>query len=222
MTIIAIDYSILFPGVCICKDFKSFKWVSVINTKLSKKKLKLIEDLQLAYPTIKIGETISRRRKDELYHVTERIKLDNYIEQTNLLISLIKENVDLNDDILIALEGISFGSKGNALVDISQATGIIREKLTTELLDGDTDRFFVFSPGELKNTINCKGNASKIDVFNAFINDPILESVKDSDMYKAATTEDWIVKNDKVESPIMDTLDAYLGVLKIHGILNKK
>jgi Holliday junction resolvasome RuvABC endonuclease subunit len=222
MTIIAIDYSILSPGVCICKDFESFKWVSVVNAHLTKKKTVLVEDFQLKYPTIKIGQTISRRRKDPLYHVTERIKLDNYIEQTDLLIKLIKENIDINDDILVSLEGISFGSKGNALVDICQATGIFKAKLMSEILNGDSSRIFVFSPGELKNAIGCKGNAKKMDIFDAFLEDPILESIRDSDMYAAARDEEWLINKDKVEAPFMDMLDSYLGVLKINQILNKK
>jgi hypothetical protein len=61
-----------------------------------------------------------------------------------------------------------------------------------------------------------------MDIFNAFINNPILESVKDSDLYLAAKSEDWIIEKEKVMSPIMDMIDAYLGILKIHHILNKK
>lgn len=222
MTIISIDFSILSPGVCICKDFKSFKWLAVSNHKLRKKDVINLEDLQLKYPTIKIGETKTKRYKDELYHITERVKLDNYLESISILINLIKENVDLKDDIIVSIEGISFGSKGNALVDISQATGILKQSLVKEILKGDTNRFFVFSPAALKNAIDCKGNANKMDIFNAFINNPILESVKESDLYLAAKSEDWIIEKDKVMSPIMDMIDAYLGILKIHHILNKK
>lgn len=222
MTIVSIDFSILAPGVCICKDFKTFKWLAVANSKLRKKDKANLEDLQLQYPSIKIKETESKRYKDKLYHVTERIKLNNYLEATTLLVDLIKDNIDLNDDIIVSIEGISFGSKGNALVDISQSTGIFKEKLVKEILKGDTDRLFVFSPGELKNAINCKGNANKMDIFNAFTNEPILEETKQSDLYLAATSEDWIIEKDKVLSPIMDMIDAYLGILKIHNILNQK
>jgi len=222
VTIVSIDFSILAPGVCICKDFKTFKWLAVANSKLRKKDKANLEDLQLQYPSIKIKETESKRYKDKLYHVTERIKLNNYLEATTLLVDLIKDNIDLNDDIIVSIEGISFGSKGNALVDISQSTGIFKEKLVKEILKGDTDRLFVFSPGELKNAINCKGNANKMDIFNAFTNEPILEETKQSDLYLAATSEDWIIEKDKVLSPIMDMIDAYLGILKIHNILNQK
>lgn len=220
MTIISIDFSILYPGICICKDFKSFNWLSVVNSKLTKKRTKQLEDLTTQYPTIQIDYTETKREKNSQYHITERNKLVNYLETTDLLIDLIKKN-DLKDDLLVSIEGISFGSKGNALVDISQATGIIKSKLVDQILFGDSDRFFVFSPGELKNAIGCKGNAKKIDVFNKFKEDPIIESVKDSELYRAISTEDWIVDGKQnIASPIVDMIDAYLGVVKFHQLLN--
>ncbi len=223
MTIISIDFSVLYPGVCICKDFKEYQWVSVVNSNTTKKHRANLEDLVLKYPSIHLSYTESKRRKDEQYHVTERIKLHNYLEATNLLISQLNDVVDKTDDLLIAIEGISFGSKGNALVDISQATGIIKNKLVDTFLNGDVSRFFVFSPGELKNAIGCKGNAPKGDIFTAFKEEPLLDSVKESDLHKAVLEEDWITTNKSdIVSPIMDMIDAYLGVVKIHNILDQK
>ena len=81
----------------------------------------------------------------------------------------------------------------------------------------------MFSPGELKNAIECKGNAPKVDIFNAFKEKPIIESVKNSDLHNAVLKEDWMVTNKgDIVSPIMDMIDAYLGVTKIHSILNQK
>lgn len=222
MTIISLDFSILYPGVCICKDFRDFKWMSVINAKLTKKHRNNLDDLVLQYPSILFDYTLTKRRKDPQYHITERIKLQNYEEATSLLISLIKREVDLDDDILIAIEGMSFGSKGNSLIDLAQSTGIIKSKLINEILDGDHDRLFVFSPGELKNAIGCKGNAGKNDVFDTFKADPILETARTSDLYRAATNEDWFIANNgNVVSPIMDMIDAYLGVVKFHQTLGQ-
>lgn len=219
MTIISLDFSILYPGVCICKDFKEWSWLSVVNTNVTKKDLKRIEDLTGTYPTIHIDFTKTRREKNSQYHITERNKLVNYLESTNLLIKNLKAIIPEKDDFIVSIEGISFGSKGNALVDISQATGIIKNKLIDTVLNGDADRFFVFSPSELKNAIGCKGNAGKMDVFNKFIEDPVIESVRESDLYRAINTEDWIHNETTVKSPIMDMVDAYLGVVKIHQIL---
>ena len=221
MTIISIDFSILYPGICICKDFKEFQWLAIVNSTTTKKHRSNLEDLVLKYPTVHLKYTESKRYKDPQYHVTERVKLHNYLESTNLIISELLRIVDKSDDLLISIEGISFGSKGNALVDIAQATGIIKNKLVDSLLDGDTDRFFVFSPGELKNAIGCKGNAPKGDIFEAFKNNPLLDAVKESDLHKAVLKEDWMVTNKgDIVSPIMDMVDAYLGVTKVYQILN--
>jgi len=219
MTIISIDFSILYPGVCICKDFKDFKWVSVVNSKITKAYRKKLDDLEISYPDLKILYTNTVRSKHAHYHITERIKLVNYFEIITLLIKELKPHIQKGETI-ICLEGISFGSSGNALVDISQATGILKQALLNELIDLDFEKFFIFSPGELKNAIECKGNAGKLDIFNKFKEDPIIEEVKSSHLWKAANSEDWFVDNkDRVVSPIMDIVDSYLGVVKIHQLL---
>lgn len=219
MTIISIDFSILYPGVCICRDFKDFSWLAVVNAKLSKKDSKRLEDIQLTYPNLKILFTETKREKSDQYHVTERTKLTNYLELTDVLIKAIKEQVPTSEDLIVSIEGISFGSSGNSLVDISQATGILKTKLVDSLLDGKTDRFFVFSPSELKNAIGCKGNANKLDIYEKFKSDPIIDSVKGSNLYRAVHDEDWILSKDKIVSPIIDMIDSYLGVVKIHQLL---
>jgi len=219
MTIISIDFSILYPGVCICRDFKEFSWLAVVNAKLSKKDQKRLEDIQLTYPNLKILFTETKREKSDQYHVTERNKLTNYLELTEVLIAEIKKQVPTSEDLIVSIEGISFGSSGNSLVNISQATGILKNKLVDSLLDGKTDRFFVFSPSELKNAIGCKGNANKLDIYEKFKNDPIIDSVKGSDLHKAILKEDWILSKDKIVSPIIDMIDSYLGVVKIHQLL---
>lgn len=218
MTIISIDFSILYPGVCICRDFKDFKWIAVVNTKVRKKDEDHFDWINANYPNIKILRTQSKRKKDEQYHVTERIKLDNYLELINVLIGAIKEEVKDDSEIIVCLEGISFGSSGNSLVDISQSTGILKHQLVTQILNNSTDRFFIFSPSELKNAINCKGNANKQDILAKFKSDPIIESVKKSDLFTLLHKEDWVIEGDKILSPIIDMTDAYLGVVKLYGL----
>ncbi len=218
MTIISIDFSILYPGVCICRDFKDFKWIAVVNTKVRKKDEDHFDWINANYPNIKILKTQSKRKKDEQYHVTERIKLDNYLELINVLIGEIKEEVKDDPELIVCLEGISFGSSGNSLVDISQSTGVLKHQIVTQILNNSTDRFFIFSPSELKNAINCKGNANKQDILAKFKSDPIIESVKKSDLFTLLHKEDWVIEGDKILSPIIDMTDAYLGVVKIYGL----
>lgn len=219
MTIISIDFSILYPGVCICRDFKEFKWIAVVNTKVRKLDEERFDYINSNYSNIKILRTSTKRSKDEQYHITERIKLTNYLELINTLVSAIKEEVKHDSNIIVCLEGISFGSSGNSLVDISQATGILKNEICTQLINNQVDRFFIFSPSELKNAIGCKGNANKHDILAKFKSDPLIDSVKESDLSKLINTEDWIIEKEKILSPIIDMTDAYLGVVKLYELL---
>jgi Holliday junction resolvasome RuvABC endonuclease subunit len=218
LTIISIDFSILYPGVCICRDFTDFKWIAVVNSKVRKKDEYRFDWINHNYPAIKILSTNSKRKKDEQYHVTERIKLTNYLELMEVLITAIYEEVKEDHEILVCLEGISFGSSGNSLVDISQATGMLKQQLANRLLNNNLDRFFIFSPSELKNAIGCKGNANKHDILAKFKSDPIIEPVKNSDLFKLIAQEDWVVEGDKILSPIIDMVDSFLGVAKIYSL----
>jgi Holliday junction resolvasome RuvABC endonuclease subunit len=218
VTIVSFDFSILYPGVCICRDFKSFKWIAGVNTKVRKIDDDHFSYINSSYPALKIVKTQSRRYKDEQYHVTERVKLVNYLEIIDLIVSEVKKEVANDQNIICCLEGISFGSSGNSLVDISQATGILKHQIVSQLLDNQIDRLFIFSPSELKNAIGCKGNANKHDILAKFKSDPILDSIKESDLYRLLHKEPWVITGDKVLSPIMDMVDSYLGVVKVHGL----
>lgn len=218
MTIVSIDFSILYPGACICRDFKDFKWIAVVNSKVRKKDDDHFDWVNQKYPNLKIVRTSSKRGKDPQYHITERIKLDNYLELIDLLVSEIEKEVKEDPELIVCIEGISFGSSGNSLVDISQSTGILKYQIVTRLLNNKTDRLFIFSPSELKNAIGCKGNANKQDILAKFKSDPIIEAVKNSDLYRLLHTEDWIIEGDKILSPIIDMTDSYLGVVKVYGL----
>jgi Holliday junction resolvasome RuvABC endonuclease subunit len=218
VTIISIDFSILYPGVCICRDFKDFKWLAVVNTSTRKIDKDHFAYINANYPNLKIFSTSTRRKKDPQYHITERIKLENYLEAVDLLVAEIKKEILPEENIIVCLEGISFGSSGNSLVDISQATGILKRDIVKELLNGDLSKFFIFSPSELKNALGCKGNASKHDILAKFKTEPIIEETKKSDLFKLINQENWIIEKDKILSPIIDMVDAYLGVAKIYEL----
>lgn len=217
MTIVSIDFSILYPGICICKDFKEFKWLSVINTKVRKVDQENLDYLVQNYPNIKITKTNTVRKTHPEYHITERVKLINYQELISKIITELLLEVG-DDEVIVAIEGISFGSKGNSLVDISQSTGILKHELLTQVLKNNADRLFIFSPSELKNAIGCKGNANKMDIFNQFKSEPQIESIKSSDLYKAVNTEKWIVQGDTILSPVIDMVDSVLGIIKIYQL----
>ena len=98
------------------------------------------------------------------------------------------------------------------------STGMLRRELL-KLINNDINRFFVFSPSELKNSINCKGNAPKLDILNQFKEDPIIEKVKESDLYQIVKNQDIYDKKNNIISPISDLIDSYLGIIKIYSQL---
>jgi hypothetical protein len=221
LIVLGIDFSIQFPSACISKDLKSFKWISCVNSKLTKAHKKLLDDIEIEYPDIKFIHLPEKKLKSETYSGTERAKLLNYSLVVNTLLDEIIKEIAGETDIIVSIEGIAYGAQGNSLIDICQSTGMFRIKVLEQLLNNKGESFFVFSPGELKNSINAKGNAGKYDVFLAFKNDP--QIAKGSALHRALIeNESSLISDQKIKAPFTDMVDAYLAVLKIHRSLTEQ
>jgi len=222
MYIIGIDFSINYPSACISNNFKDFKFLSVINDKkVSLVKKSFIIDKSDLYTDITIKTTNSDRNIGTEYHVKERNKLVNAIELVNKLVIETKKNI-LNEKAIVAIEGIAYGAKGNSLVDICQVTGIVRKELLDNILSSNVNNFFVISPSEMKQSIGLKGNADKTQIFNKFLDDPMIDAVKESHLHKFLSehrNHDYVFNGKEVASPWNDMIDAYLAVLSIYNSL---
>lgn len=220
MIIIGIDFSIQYPAVCISRDFKSFNWVACVNTNTTKIYKKFLDDTELEFKNLKFVHLPPREKGQDTYSAIERSKLSNYSTLVDTLVTQILAHVKNDDRIIVSIEGIAYGAQGNALLDIAQSTGMMRKALLDRLLDGHSEKVFIFSPGELKNAIGAKGNAGKYDVYKTFKENPRLAI--NSDLHNAINKyEDQILKGQEVKSPFMDMIDAYLAVLKIHESLKE-
>lgn len=223
MKVIGIDFSIQFPAACICTDFKKLQWVACVNSNLTKAHKKLLDDIELEFPEIQFIHLPPKQLKQDTYSATERAKLSNY----SLLVDTLVDRVDqtvlpyLNGQpLIVSIEGVAYGAQGNALIDICQATGMLRKRMLDSTLTGQAKNLFVFSPGELKNAIGAKGNAGKFDIFKQFKDSPSI--AKDSALHKVILKyEDQIVKDQNVKSPFTDMIDSYLAVLKIFESLKE-
>lgn len=209
--VIGIDFSLLSPGICIIENNKH-KWISIYTVDADDhQKLLSKEDgpfkILSESKNIGINLRVKNDKKGITYSHTERNKLVASVEEVRALITEIKKHlVGFTGDVYVAMEGISFGSKGNTLIDICMATGILREAIVAELLDGQHDRFYVFSPGTIKKYA-LKGNAKKDELYDALISKPEfkqLEFVKLLDMYK----DSWITPGRVVKKPLDDLVDA--------------
>ena len=223
MFVIGIDFSIQFPAVCISKDFKSFNWVTCVNSNLTKAHRKLLEDVQIEYPTLEVIFLPPKNLKHDTYSAPERAKLENYSRLVDTLMDRVNQIVlpGLNGQpLIVSIEGIAYGAQGNALLDICQATGMLKKKILDTTLNGHHESVFIFSPGELKNAIGAKGNAGKYDVYQQFKSNPMIAD--GSSLHQVINKyEDSILKDQTVKSPFMDMIDSYLAVLKIHKSLKE-
>jgi Holliday junction resolvasome RuvABC endonuclease subunit len=220
LVVIGIDFSIQFPAVCICKDFKSFRWIACVNSNTTKAHRKLLEDTQLEFPELEFIFLPPKNFKYDTYSGVERAKLANYSLLVDTLINRVEEVIKDEPNRIISIEGIAYGAQGNALIDIAQSTGMLRKKVLDNLLNNNQESLFIFSPGELKNAIGAKGNAGKFDVYKQFKETPML--AKDSSLHKVLLKyEEQIVKKEVIGSPYMDMIDSYLAVLKIHTSLKE-
>jgi hypothetical protein len=223
LVVIGIDFSIQYPAACICKDFKEFHWIACVNANTTKAHRKFIEDVQLTYPSLTVQFLEPRERQlkgEETYSGTERLKLANYSYLVDQFVAGIQSLVSNTDQVIVSIEGIAYGAQGNALIDISQATGMLRKAMLDKVLHGQKERLFIFSPGELKNAIGAKGNAGKFDVYTTFMQDPKIAVNSSLHQCINMNTEN-IIKGQEVKSPFMDMIDSYLAVLKIHESLKE-
>lgn len=220
MVVIGIDFSIQFPAVCISKDFKSFHWISCVNTNITKAHKKLLEDVNLEFPNLEFIQLPPKNFKYDTYSGVERAKLLNYSLLVDTLIARVNEVIKNEPNRIVSIEGIAYGAQGNALIDIAMSTGMLRKKVLHDLLGGKAESVFIFSPGELKNAIGAKGNAGKFDIYQVFKSNPGIAA--DSALHKAINKyDDLVVKDQTVKSPFMDMIDSYLAVLKIHESLKE-
>lgn len=220
MIIIGIDFSIQYPAACISRDFKSFNWVACVNTNTTKIHKRFLDDTGLEFKNLKFVHLPARDKGQDTYSAIERSKLSNYSTLVDTFVTEILVHVKNDDRVIVSIEGIAYGAQGNALLDIAQSTGMMRKALLDRLLNGHSEKLFIFSPSELKNAIGAKGNAGKYDVYQTFKENPSL--AVNSDLYNAINKyEDQILKKQEVKSPFMDMIDAYLAVLKIHKSLKE-
>jgi ribosomal protein S25 len=150
-------------------------------------------------------DIILENKKDSTkkeYHINEREKILSFMRLNELIMESIKD--DINDETYIGMEGISFGSTGNSLIDISMATGIVRKSLV-EKISNDVDRFFIFSPSSIKKFAG-KGNFKKIEMFDAILK----ESEIDSEFIKTIrlNREACVTPKGVVKKPIEDMVDS--------------
>ena len=111
----------------------------------------------------------------------------------------------LDENTIVGMEGLSFGSSGNSLIDISMTTALIRAGIVKKI---NPENFYIISPSAIKKYA-VKGNAKKDELYHTLLDKrkydvrlkpllTVLEENKDA----------WVKGPKKVENPCSDIIDA--------------
>jgi len=204
-TFIGIDFSLNSPGICILSE-DSCKWISLHRTKniIDKMLKKDGSPFKILNDNSSVDINIIEKKEfDGEYHEKERQKIINAVYFSELAIDLLDPY--LNENAIVGMEGLSFGSSGNSLIDISMTTALVRSSIIKKI---DPNNFFVLSPTTIKKYA-LKGNSKKDELYNTLIDlrkddirlKPFLHILRE---YK----DTWIKGPNKVENPCSDLVDA--------------
>ena len=202
---IGIDYSRNSPGICILEK-NSCKWINIFRT--SNNIQKMIKKEGTAFNILSSSELfliniIEKLEFKDLYYKNERNKLLDSIYFSNLVFESILPYI--NEKTIIGMEGVSFGSSGNSLIDIVVSTTLLRALLIKKI---NPENFYIISPSAIKKYA-VKGNAKKDELYHTLLDKrkydvrlkpllTVLEENKDA----------WVKGPKKVENPCSDIIDA--------------
>jgi hypothetical protein len=207
MTYIGIDFSLTSPAFCVLKDDK-YTWGSLTRTDRTSDSLKKSKDKPYAIldgdPVIDLF-FLTKKEMPEEYSARERVKIDYFQDIVDVFWYHLEPFLD-GEEIHIAMEGLSFASNGNALIDISMATALIRKKIVDSV---GSSNFYVFPPTAIKKFAG-KGNFKKDEMYHSLIKKtPEIggDFSHFTDIISKHATS-WITKSKQVNKPIDDLVDA--------------
>lgn len=206
MNLVGIDFSINSPAFCCLKD-GVYTWGSVSRSDRSKESL--LKNTKKPYHWLDADDNfildfIDKEDLPSDYSERERMKIGYFLSVVDSLWGAIK-GVMGNSHFSVAMEGLSFSSNGNALIDISMATALLRERIIKEI---GVESFYVFSPTSIKK-FALKGNAKKDELYEALCN--FKEDETNLEVFTkmlVSNKEEWITKAKQVNKPIDDIVDA--------------
>jgi hypothetical protein len=203
--IIGIDFSLNSPAWCVLsKD--GAKWGSFHRTdkKIDKMLVNPASPFKVfsedPHFSIKI---IEKQKAVGEYWEVERKKIENFVTIADHFVDMIKPHIDENTSVF--MEGISFGSSGNSLIDISMCTALTRERLINIV---GYEGLNIYSPTAIKK-FALKGNSKKDELYVQ-----LLDKYKDSSLLEPIikplkqNQDLWIKKSKDVETPCSDLIDA--------------
>ena len=204
---IGIDFSLTSPAICVYKN-NEYKFISFFNDGGKDWKKSKSKSYRYHKDLCEIIEVIPYTREIDStnYRSEQKTKMSDALMIVNLIIEKLKTIID--DDVIIGLEGFSYGSISSSTLDLAMYNSFLRMKLI-EIFGSDC--LNIVSPTEGKKILFGKGNAKKEDMIQAFIDNRLDDNILiDSNLWKYCNKNGVDFKQPK---PIDDLVDAY-GILK--------
>lgn len=204
---IGIDFSLTSPAICVYKN-NNYYFISFFND--SGKDWKKSKSKSYRYHNDLCGiiDIIPYTRKidDSNYRNEQKTKMADALMIINLIIDKIKTIID--EDVIIGLEGFSYGSISSSTLDLAMYNSFLRMKLIENF---GSEYLNIISPTEGKKILFGKGNAKKEDMIQAFIDNRLGDDILiENDFWKYCNKNGVDFKQPK---PIDDLVDAY-AILK--------
>jgi hypothetical protein len=204
---VGIDFSLTSPAICVYKK-DEYNFISFFNDGGKDWKKSKSKSYRYHNDLCDIIDVIPYTRKidDTIYRNEQKTKMSDALMIANLIIEKLKLIID--DEVVIGLEGFSYGSISSSTLDLAMYNSFLRMKLIENF---GSDCLNIISPTEGKKMLFGKGNAKKEDMIQAFIDNRLDDDVLlKNALWKYCNNEGVDFKQPK---PIDDLVDAY-GILK--------
>lgn len=204
---IGIDFSLVSPAVCILKD-SEYTFISFFEGEGNKWKESKSRDYQYHKALSEIMEVnpYTRNIDKKDYRTEQKSKMRAAKMIAHMITDRLKKIVG-DEEVIIGIEGFSYGSISSSTLDLALFNSFLRIKLLEEFGE---DCIVIVSPTEGKKNLSGKGNAVKDAMIKAFIEnrteDPNIER---NVFWKFCKENELDYKHIK---PIDDLVDSY-GIL---------
>ena len=204
-----IDFSLNSPGTCTQDNKGKYTFITFFNygnriwdDSVRKIPKSFSVHKELMYDKTILGFPYYRHVQDKDFLRREREKLTDGQNLADL-ISTILITLYGTEEHKIALEGFSYGSKGNSFIDIVQYNTFLRNEIVNSW---GVENISIYQPSHVKKLAG-KGNANKHYMVKAFQDDIHNDKdLRNTNLWKWTQGKDF---SEKIPKPIDDLVDAY-------------
>ena len=204
-----IDFSLNSPGTCTQDNKGKYTFITFFNygNRIWDDSIRKIPKSFSVHKELMDDKTILgfpyyRHVQDKDFLRREREKLTDGQNIADL-ISNILITLYGTEDHKIALEGFSYGSKGNSFIDIVQYNTFLRNEIVNSW---GVENISIYQPSHVKKLAG-KGNANKHYMVKAFQDDVYNDKdLRNTNLWKWIQDKDF---SEKIPKPIDDLVDAY-------------